>query len=169
MARAARLALLGVALWLGGCGFHLRGTAGFEETPLSAVYLAAGAEESEMAAALETALSQVGVRRVTSAEEADARIVLHRYSERRRVLSVGEEARVREYELIARLVFSAQAGDDGWRVPRTRLEAMRDITFDPTQVLGRTREQEVFYEEMRRGLAQRVLRRLNAQLRAADG
>lgn len=161
-ARAARIAaaLLILAL-LAGCGFQLRGSASLP-TEMATTWLKPADPTSPFTRELELLLRANGV---TLAEQpGDGAAELHILTERitRRALSISGDARVREFELVFELRFSLRdaAGEVILGPESLRLE--RDFQFDEQEILGAANEEELIREEMRRNMAQTLIRRLEA-------
>ena len=84
----------------------------------------------------------------------------HRYE--RRVLSVGGNAKVSEYELILEVAFQLTDNQQNKLIDNERFEAQRDYQFDQEQVLGRDGEESLLREEMEKQISQAIVRRLSA-------
>jgi outer membrane lipopolysaccharide assembly protein LptE/RlpB len=78
-----------------------------------------------------------------------------------RVLSVSARNLPREYELTHRVRFSVRSGDK-LLVDDEEIRALRDVSFDEAELLGRDREQEVLRDALAADLAALVIRRLSA-------
>jgi LPS-assembly lipoprotein len=155
-----RAMLAGAALaLLAGCGFHLRGQGDLPQN-MGPVYLQVQAES-----ALTRELRQSFDRRniVLAGSAAQARTVLRitREDSGRRVLSVGSGGRAREYELYHVVEFDVRGPGEAVRLEHQALTAIRDYSFDETQVLGKAGEEAVLREDMNRELASRILRQLS--------
>ena len=150
---------------LSGCGFQLRGSADLQG--LKSVRIDTGSTilRDELAVFLEDG----GVVLVDD-KKAQVDAVLSAYDEnyQRRVLSVDSNTgKAREYELAYTVKFNLVDGDgDGEAlVSEQRVRLVRDFVFDEDAVIGKSREEDVLRQEMRRDAMQRILRRLTATLR----
>ena len=145
---------------LSGCGFQLRGSMDVQLPPAMERTLVRGVSpQSELAAAVEDGLVQVGAGLADG--PADASAVLNLDEDfTRRVASVGSDGRVNEYELHYRLRFSMDdaAGED--IVAEQDIDLYRSYFFDPDQVLAKSNEQALMRDEMMRGAVAQMLRRL---------
>ena len=153
--------LLGVIVLLltvSACGFQLVG----EKLPadLKVVYLQTPNRYSEFARELRAELQIAGARITESAEEASA--VLQVSAERfdQRVLSVGSDGKVREFELRFVVRFSVRPREAQAPPPEQTATIVRDYSFDPTGVLGKQDEASLLRTEMQRDAARNVVQRL---------
>lgn len=144
---------LGALLMLQGCGFHLRGGLQGENIPVT--YLKEG-----RASALQEELRLV--ENITTENAAGAELVLNVISEsfNRRVLSVGDSGKVREYEVSYKVSFAVfDKGGKELLTPQN-ISLRRDYRFDTTQVLGADSEETILRQDMVRDAAQQIVRRL---------
>jgi LPS-assembly lipoprotein len=159
-----RAAAATVALALpAACGFHLRGA-----TPLPAelrsVYLRA--PDTALREPLARALQGAGVGLAPSPAEAGATLTVGPERLDRRLLSVDPRtARAREYELSYALPVQAVATNGTPILPLETVTLVRDFTYNPVAVLGKSEEEGLLYAEMRREAVHQVLRRLGAAAR----
>ena len=101
---------------------------------------------------------------VKSVEDESATAVLQipRNQVRKEVLTIGDNARVREYRLRHTVEFSLLDGDGGILVPEQQLEQSRVLSFDEQDILGVAQEDEQLRREMADTLARLVVRRLGS-------
>lgn len=144
-------------LLLSACGFHLRGAVPLSPS-MERVYIEGGS--SVLARDLRLNLEASGAEVVD--EPQAARSILRILGETidRRVLTVGSDARVQEYELIHAVRFALVREDETTLLPPQQVTVTRDYRFDPDRVLGAASEEALLREEMQRDLSQLVLRRL---------
>lgn len=167
-ARWMRAALAAVALVAGlsGCGFHLRGAASLPEAiQVVAVRAPSLAVREEIAVFLEDG----GVRVVDAGADVNADAVLSVFQEayERRVLSVDPNTgKAREFELAYIFDFSFIDREGKALVKPQSVRLVRDFVFDEDAVIGKSREEGVLREEMRRDAVQQLIRRLQAGLGA---
>ncbi len=148
-------------LVLAGCGFHLRGGV-MDRVQLPSTYLAgrAGALQQEV-------LHYLTVSEVPLAQsEKDAQLVIELIGEdvRRRVLSVGIDGKVQEYEVLYTATYEARRAGGKILIPRETLDAQRDYTFNESEVLAKDVEQERLVQDMRSDVVRRLMLRLRAAL-----
>jgi LPS-assembly lipoprotein len=155
--RIVRLALaVLIAVGPAGCGFHLRGEA--EPRPeLARTLLEADRLEPRFRYRLAQALERNGVELVEAPGEASAILTVRDTARERRVLSVGSDARVTEYELLARIEISARTPEGEVVLEPRNLSTRRAYRFDPDLVLGTQGEEALLYEEMEQELIRLVL------------
>jgi len=146
-----------VASVVTGCGWRLRGSSNVElELPdVSLQYQSASAV---LQRELNKAFTASGVQLV-SADKAGIKLVIHRDSQGRRVLSVGSAGKVNEYELQYQLEFSIRDQADKLLVQDV-ITQQRDYAFDESEVLAKGDEERQLYDFMRRTAVQSLLRRL---------
>jgi LPS-assembly lipoprotein len=160
-ARAARVVALASALAsLAGCGFHLRGQS-LEAGNFGNVYVQSRGGGT-LGAELRLSLEDAGVRSVDKASDADVIVTVADERFVRSVLSVDPNTgKAREYEIVYRATYSARRRDGSAVVGEQQIEIARDYVFDPDAVLGKSREEDVLREEMRRDAVQQILGRLS--------
>jgi LPS-assembly lipoprotein len=151
-----------LSLGLSGCGFHLRGSLDLPPS-FSSVYVQGGNPYGELVTELRRALAGTGTRLVDRPEDAQAVLTLLGEDLNRRVLAVGSTGKAREYGLRLQVQFQATTPQGEVLVSPQSIYAVRDYSFDPTQVLG-TADQETFLRrEMVRDAVQQILLRLRAR------
>ena len=154
------ICLLAAAL-LAGCGFELRGQMSLPADIRQIHVQGPAVLRNEM----EVALTGSGV--AVAAERAAADVVLSLESDHfnRRVLSVdANTGKEREFELVYVVEFRATRGSGESLLPSQRVSLLRDYVFDADAVIGKSREEDVLRQEMRRDAAQQILRRLERAL-----
>lgn len=157
MLRSTVLSLL-AGIVLTSCGFHLQPKA---ELPaeMQQVRLEIQDPNSTFARRLRILLEQGGVS-VVEAASATAVLQIQRNQVRKEILTIGDNARVREYRLRHIVQFSLVDGAGGILVPEQRLEQSRVLSFDEQDILGASQEDEQLRREMADTLARLVVRRL---------
>ena len=163
---------LRVALLLGalagavaGCGFQLQG-AGVLPDVVATTYVEAPQRFTEFHLRLTDALSARGVELAESREEAGAVLRILEDTSGQRVLSVSARNTPQEYEVFYAVGFSLEAGGAAL-IDNEFLVATRSYSYDPTQVLGMSAEEQVLREALADDLARRVLRRIEGVQPAA--
>jgi len=159
--RVACVLVCVLAVLVSACGFHLRGGRVVPQD-LSKVYVSASAIVSdELRIFLEEGGAEVVSRR------ADAEVILDVKQESfdSRVLTVDPDTgKSREFELSYLLRFDLRRADGSVLMKSQSINLVRDHVFDEDEVIGKSREQDVLRDEMRRDAAQQVLRRMQAAL-----
>jgi LPS-assembly lipoprotein len=158
MRRFAPFVLLAVLL-LAGCGFQLRGAVDLPPE-MARTYISGLEERDALLLELERQLRSAGAEIVQSRAVASAELRVLGLRDTRRVLTVGGDASVQEYELATTVSFDVRGTDNEFRRERMTLTVVRDMTFDETNVVGKGGEEVLLREEMRRELAWQMVSRL---------
>jgi LPS-assembly lipoprotein len=155
-------AALGAALCLAaGCGFRLQGGAGALPPVTAQTYLETENRYSDFYASLRDALRDRGATIVESRQDASAVLRILEDDSGQRILSVSARNVPREYEVFYLVTFSLEA-DGGELLAPESLIVTRSYTYDETQVLGKSAEENELRLSLARDLAMRVLRRMSA-------
>jgi len=158
--RCALIVLVSAAL-LSACGFRPRGSIALPED-FKSVYVQA---PIEIADELAIFLDGGGATVTDSRKDADAVIRVQSENYEQRVTSVdASTGKAREFELIYSLSFSVRMKDGTTLVPSERLVVRRIYVFDPTAVIGATRNVDALRVDMRRDAAERIIRLTEAAL-----
>ena len=152
--------ILPALLVLTACGFQLQPRAELPEA-MQQTRLEIKDPYSKFARRLEIYLGQAGAQVV---EEAPGAAVLEVPTNRvrREIQSIGDNARVREYQLRHTVSFRLLDADGEELVPLQTLEQSRVYSFDQTEILAVERESEFLREDLADSLARMVVRRLGA-------
>lgn len=163
---------LRVALLLGalsgaaaGCGFQLQG-AGVLPDVVATTYVEVPDRFTEFHLRLTDALTARGVELTEIRDEAGAVLRILEDETGQRVLSVSARNTPQEYEVFYAVGFSLEAGGTSL-IDNEFLVATRSYSYDPTQVLGMSAEEQVLREALAEDLARRVLRRIEGVQPAA--
>ena len=163
LSRFAWLSAVLLSLLLGGCGFQPRGQATDAASLPSPIFIAGINPYSELARELQRQLAIAGVDVATSAAEGAAVLRIARWDRDSRLLSVNSRNRAVEFQLEESALFSLRA-QDGSQLVGEQGEQVTRIQYSPeTTVLGSSREAELLRGDMRRELAERIVRRLAAR------
>lgn len=154
---------MAVALACSGCGFQLRDSA---ELPpqMSRTQILIDDEYSPLARRLQDLLTQSGVRLV-SGGDASAVLEIPLNEVLTEVLTIGNNARVREYRISHTVRFRLldATGQElmGWQT----LRQQREISFDEQKILATSREQEYVRQDLADTLSRLLLMRLETAVR----
>ncbi len=146
------------ALWLGGCGFHLRGSAPLPPS-LSSVYL----EQQEsplIAEALNRAFTEQRLAPVDDKSRAQMIIGLLDERYQRRVLSVGASGNVQEYELIYSVDVAVLDARGEPLADTQTLTVRRELRYESSEVVAKAGEEQQLKSEMIADAAAQIIRRL---------
>lgn len=146
---------------IAGCGFHLRGAADLPDS-LKQIYVQGINLQQGLGLTLKRGLKQNGVNVVDDFEKDSAVLTVLENKFERRVLSVGSNAKVSEYELYSLVKFKVIDGQGKVIVEPQQIEAIRDYQFDQSQVLSSDSEEGLLREQLNQQQVQSILRRLSA-------
>ena len=150
--------LLFLAIALGACDFHLRGS-NLVEFKNSRVYIKSGGS-SEVALQVKRKLGYSDVTVIEDVAQADYIIELGHESFIRSVLSVSADTgKVDEYEITYKTTLSVSGPNDQVLLKNEPITIQRDYTFDEDSVLGKFDEENRLHEEITQHAADLVLRR----------
>ena len=158
-----RFWLLLAVLAISACGFKLRDAYDIPSA-MRQTYVE-GSERSEVYIGLQRALRSSGVTVTQRREEAAAVLRLSAEKTGRRVLSVGRDARVSEYEVYYSITFDVrrQGEDDkSYIIEPQDLRLTREYVYDETGVLGKSDEEALLRQEMQRDLVRLIMYRIEA-------
>ncbi len=144
---------------LSGCGFTLRGSA---ELPaaLQTMQLESPNPDSELVREVRRMLRNNDVTLVEEATDTIYRLGIGSEATSERALSVNANARAGEYEVTMSVAVQLRRGTEVLG-PET-LSVSRVYLADPENAVAKNEEAELIRTEMRREIAQQVLRRLQA-------
>lgn len=147
------------AVLAAGCGFQLRRLDGI---PFASLHVEAP-PGSVVAQRIRTALgSNRNTRLVKTASEAEAVLQLGQETRSKAILSLSGAGRVTEYRLGLRMTYTV-VGKDGRSLGEPEsIELVRDMTYDDTQLLAKSAEEQLLYRDMEDSAALRILRRLQS-------
>ena len=142
------------------CGFHLRGSAG-SDLPYASMYIALP-ETAEVRVWLERYLR--GSTNTTVSDDAKtATVTFQQLSDSRdkSILSIDARGRVREYRLQMRYRFRLVDAQGRDIVAPQEISMNRDMTYDDSQVLSKSMEENLLWRDMTNDLVNQIMRRLS--------
>jgi LPS-assembly lipoprotein len=152
------LLIVGLALLLGACGFHLREQAFL---PYATMYVE-GDSNSALVQELKRAVVSGGVSLTDQPAQAEAVLQVLSETREKNILSLSGGGRVREFELFYQVSFRLNRGKGGdIAAPRTIL-LKREMSFNDSQVLAKESEEALLYRDMQRDAVQQILRQVAA-------
>ena len=143
-----------------GCGFQLVGGQPLPAA-MQTTFIETTDPYSDFYRALRKGLTQQGVTVTAQRSTATAVLRILEDSTGQRVLSVSARNIPREYEVFYLVSFALQ-GESGPLIDNQEFAVTRSYTFDETQVLGKSLEQETIQAALANDLARLVLRRLGS-------
>jgi len=150
--------LLGISLLLNACGFQLRENAELPAEMQNTQLLVAD-ENSQLARRVRVQLEQAGVKFVDQ-QNATAILEIPKNEVLTEVLSIGDNARVREYRVTHTVQFRLMDQQGKELVPLQTIRQSREISFDEQQILAVSREQEFVKEDLANTLSRLMISRL---------
>ena len=148
------------ALLLAGCGFQLRGAATLPPE-MARTHMVIDDQYSTLARRVTILLERNGIKLV-DAEQATAVLEVPQNEVITEVLTIGDNARVREYRVTQTVRFRLTDTAGREIVPWQTLRQAREISFDEQQILASSREQEYLREALGQTLAQLLVARLES-------
>jgi LPS-assembly lipoprotein len=145
-------------LVLSACGFQLRDTADLP-SEMASTNLVIENEYSALARRLEVLLTQSGVELV-GPDQATAILEVPVNRVVTDVLTIGDNARVREYRVSHTVEFQLLDAAGKELLSRQTLRQTREISFDEQEILGASREQEYLQKDLANLMARLILQRL---------
>jgi len=139
------------------CGFHLRGVA---DLAFNRLYIKGS---SSISKDLASTLRTNGVNIVSQPEDAEILFEFMSDGVEKRILSLGGTGSVREFELFYRVRFRIRAASEELWGPEQMIESRRDFSYLDTELLAKSYEETMLYEDMRRDATRELMRRLVAQ------
>lgn len=154
------LLILITGVLLSACGFQLAAKANldpiFERTHIS--YQAGTAAMAE----LMTAQFQANDMSLVDRDTASAHLELLYENQTKEILSVDENGKAREYELILQVGINLSDAEGNVIIRNQDVRLSRDFLFEINDVLGKSSEREQIYQEMREDIARLIIYRLQA-------
>lgn len=158
LSAASGLSALLLCLMLAGCGFQLRGA---QSMPFPSLYVAMS-ENSEISTNLKRQIRANAATELVGNREGAAAILSQQGETRmRQALSYNAAGRVREIQLQYRTTFLLQDPQGKSLSTPMEIYLTRDVTYDDSQVLSKTQEEELLWQDMQRDLVQQLLRRMS--------
>ena len=154
--------LMAVSLVLGlaACGFKLRGQV--SELPFERVYIMAPAGQT-IGSDLERVIStHTRAKVVNKAEKSEAIIQIVHAIREKRILSLSESGRVREFELVYRVAARLLDAHNAELASLQEIRLTRILPFLDAQELAKAAEEEMLYKDMQKDAVQQILRQVSA-------
>lgn len=152
--------LLVLALSASGCGYQLRGEASLPPE-MEKTRIIIDDEYSTLARRVRVMLERSGVQ-IVGPDEASAILEIPQNQIVTEVLTIADNARVREYRVTHTVKFrltNAQGQElVGWQT----LRQSREISFDEQRILASSREQEYLRKDLAETMAQLLVARLES-------
>jgi LPS-assembly lipoprotein len=154
------LITLGLSLLVSACGFQIREDADLPPE-MAKTRMLVEAENSLFARRVRLILSQSGVQFV-GADEATAFLEIPVNNVQTEVLTIGDNARVREYRVSHTVRFRLTDADGKDIIPWQTMRQAREISFDEQEILATSREQEYLKQDLAESLSRQLVTRLES-------
>lgn len=158
-AKSSVVAILTLVLSLAGCGFTLRGSVDLPAA-LQTLQLESPNPDSEIVREVRRMLRNNDVALVETGTDATWRLGVGLEANSERVVSVNANARAGEYEITMSVAAQLRRGTQ--TIGPETLSVSRVYLADPESAVAKNEEAELIRSELRRELAQQILRRLQS-------
>lgn len=159
--KSLMVGLLAGALFLQGCGWHLRGIQSLPPE-LQTLYLQTASDNSDFARSLKRSLKAMDVELTDSRTGAPYSLTVSAVNQKTRTISTTSAAKVAEYALTSSVTFSVkdQQGDE--LIAPTLLSVEKSYLYNSTNAVSSYEEEALLRREMQRDLIQQLIRRYRA-------
>jgi len=140
------------------CGFKLAGSGEFSSS-LENTSVQSSASSRELAAQVERNLTANQVN-IVPLDQATALVNILNEEMDRVVLSLDDDGKAREFELVLKVIFDVRRPDNTALLNQQSVNVSRDFLFEKTELLGTNEEEQQLLKEMRRDIARLIVRRL---------
>ena len=148
-------------LLLAGCGFHLRGSD--YRLAYSTIYVqSAVAVNPALTQAVQQSLRSAHTHITATRDEAAGVLLLQGEDNQRRPLSVSAKGKAQEFELHYSVTYALETPKGKSLLAPQTVTQTRVYSFDSAAVLGKSGEEDLLWQDMRRDAAQEIVRRLAA-------
>ena len=159
--------ILSLPLLLAACGFQLRGDADLPEE-MAKTHMAIDDPYSTLARRVRTMLEQNGVKFVAPGQ-ATAILEIPENQVLTQVLTIADNARVREYRVSHTVKFRLTDTDGNELMEMQTFRQAREISFDEQNFLASSREQEYLKKDLAENLARQMVNRLESISAGEEG
>ena len=147
-----------VLLLLNACGFHLASEGEFSGE-LNNTYVEAVSSSKVLVRLVEKNLRSNNIN-VVPEQEATAKLRVLNEETEKVVLTLDNDGKAREYELLLRITFEVQRADKSFLLKQQIIDLNRDFVFDKSDLLGANEEEQELFNEMRNDAAKLIIYRL---------
>ena len=155
------VSLLAGALFLQGCGWHLRGAQPLP-AELQTLHLKIASENSTFARALKRSFKTMDVTLADATSDAPYTLSVSGIRNDRRVLSTTGTAKVAEYVLASSITYSVSDANGEKLVEPTLISTEKTYLYNRNNAVSSYEEENLLREEMQRDLIQQLIRRYRA-------
>jgi LPS-assembly lipoprotein len=155
-----KILLLVILFLLTACGFKLRGQ--ISSLPFKSLYVSAP-DGHTIGMDLERAIGTSSTTKVVdNAEEAEATLEIISAVNERAILSLSGGGRVRDFNLIYRVIYRLVDKQGVEVIPNTEIAITRVLPFLDAQILAKEAEERLLQRDMQADAIQQILWRLSA-------
>ena len=155
-----KILILVILCLLTACGFKLRGQ--ISSLPFKSLHISAP-EGHTIGMDLERAIGASSTTKVVSnAEDAEAVLQVVSAVNEKVILSLSGGGRVREFQIIYRVVIRVVDKQGIEIMPNSEIALMRNLPFLDAQVLAKEAEERLLYKDMQADAIQQIIWRLSA-------
>lgn len=140
------------------CGYKMAGSGEFSSS-LENTSVQAAVSSRELVRYIEKHLKSNEIN-IVGINEASAIINILNEQTDRVVLSLDNDGKVREFELILKVTYDVKRADDTYMLNEQEISLNRDFVFNKTNLLGSDEEQQEVFSEMRNDAAKVIVFRL---------
>ena len=156
---------LALALLTSACGWQLRGTTAVSKN-LSQLYISAASTREASALELMTELRQLltanHVSLITDSKAAKYALNIIEEKKDKRTVGVGSDALSSAYEITLKVDYEIRSNNE--LATKATATSVRSFNYNTASIGSAAQEETLLMKEMRRDLAQQMLRRLNATI-----
>ena len=155
-----KIFILVIMLLLTACGFKLRGQ--ISSLPFKSLHISAP-EGHTIGMDLERAVGTSSTTKVVAnPEDAEATLEIISAVSERAILSLSGGGRVRDFNLIYRVLYRIVDKEGTEIVPNTEISLTRILPFLDAQILAKEAEERLLYKDMQANAIQQIMWRLSA-------
>lgn len=155
------LLMLSSAIFFTACGFHPQGEIKLVP-PLHRIYLQAADPYGYLSRSLQSYLKMSHVQSVQTPAAAQTILVIMQDYTSQELLSISSTQQTRQYNLKATVLFQITDARGNVILPPQSLQESRVITVQVNQILAKSNEANLYYQQMRRSLAYAIMNRISS-------
>jgi LPS-assembly lipoprotein len=153
--------LIIISMIITGCGFKLRGAVDLP-AGVEPIYIGGIDSSAQISIELRNILSAYGVELTTDPVAANYQLIVLDVSSDRRSATLGEGAKVAEFQLTETVTFELNNTKDQTVLGPRKISTRKIIPNDPNRVVSSVEESKIFKREMLQNLAGKIARQLRA-------
>ena len=147
---------------LSGCGFHLQGKTHLAP-PFKRIYLQTNNPYGYLARYLRESLKLSNVELASSPCDATIILIIQRDENLQQLITVNSTTQTRQYNLQVLVAFALLDKHGYVLLPTQQLSESRVMTIQSNQILGSSNESNLYFQQMRRTLANAIMNRIGSR------